>query len=333
MGLRRAVAGGGAWCDDRLVLVVGLALLAAFLFAGSASLQQHAASAVAYSTGPVSPVRTGGWRWVLRPLVDLARTLVRTRVWLLGWVTNLVGFGVQAAALHLGSVAVVQPLLVTQLLFALPLGSVWSRRWPTPRDWLSAGAICGGLAVFLTVRGVAPMAGSPDRGRAVLAGVSAAAVATVLVLAAAGRRPATHATLIAVAAGLCFAMSALLIKLTVADLVQRGVVRTALDWPGYALAASTLTGLVLEQGAFAAGSLPAAIAAMTMTNPLASYCIGVLVFGLGLPDRAGTLAGLAGSGALLSLGAVGLAHSPSVRRDNPPATGYVAGHRCAYPGR
>jgi drug/metabolite transporter (DMT)-like permease len=308
-----------------VLLVVGLGLLAAFLFAGSASLQQHAAQGTGYAPEVGGAARRRGRRPVVVPaLLELVRTLVRKPLWLLGWVTNLVGFFVQATALHFGSVALVQPLLVTQLLFALPLASAWCRRWPTLRDWLSGLAICGGLVVFLAVRGVAPMHGAPDRNRVVLAGLSTIGAVVVLVAASAGRPPLVHSTMIAVAAGLCFAMSAVLMKLTAADLVDRGVGASARDWVGYALAVSTLTGLLLEQGAFAAGSLSAALAAMTITNPLASYVIGVLAFHVMPPTGVGVLVALAGAGALLFVGAVGLAHSPIVRTDMSSEPGLAA---------
>jgi len=315
-----------------VLLVVGLGLLAAFLFAGSASLQQHAAQGTDYAPEVGRAVRRRGRPVVLPALIALVRALVRKPLWLLGWVTNLIGFLVQATALHFGSVALVQPLLVTQLLFALPMASAWCRRWPTLRDWLSGLAICGGLAVFLAVRGVAPMEGAPDRGRVVIAGLSAVIAVGVLMLVSSGRRPLPHSTLIAVAAGLCFAMSAVLMKLTAADLVDRGVGATARDWVGYALAVSTLTGLLLEQGAFAAGSLSAAVAAMTITNPLASYVLGVLAFHVTPPTGVGVLAALAGAGALLFVGAVGLAHSPIVRTDMASDPGHAAGVPAANRG-
>jgi drug/metabolite transporter (DMT)-like permease len=296
-----------------VLLAVSLGLLAAFLFAASASLQQHAAHEVDYTshTG-----RGGGRRRVpnvVIALVRLVRSLLRSKLWLFGWTTNLVGFLVQAAALHFGSVALVQPLLVTQLLFALPMASAWCRRWPHRRDWMAGAAICAGLVVFLAVRGVAPLEGAPDRRLVVVSGFSLLIVVGLLMLASTGRRPLVHSTMIAVAAGLCFAFSAVLMKLTTDDLLHRGVGATARDWPGYVLAVSTLTGLVLEQGAFAAGSLPAAVAAMTITNPLASYVLGVLAFHVTPPTSAGAVAGLAGAGVLLFAGAVGLAHSPIVR--------------------
>jgi drug/metabolite transporter (DMT)-like permease len=243
--------------------------------------------------------------------------LVRSPLWLLGWFTNLLGFLLQGAALHFGSVALVQPLLVTQLLFTLPLVSIWTRRRPARRDWLSGISICIGIAVFLSVRDVVPNSGSADRLRILLACAATALLIVLLVLAAAGRSPSVHASAIAVAAGLCFALSAVMMKLTATDLVERGVGATAVDWPGYALAATTLVGLLLEQEAFRAGSLPISVAAMSITNPIASYLIGVLAFHVNPPDSVSGLFAIAVSGALLFAGAAGLAGSAMVRADAP----------------
>jgi hypothetical protein len=313
-----------------MLVVVSLGLLAAFLFAAAASLQQNVAFQTDYASEANGADRRFGRNSVLAALVGLIGKLVRSPLWLLGWVTDLVGFLVQGAALHFGSVALVQPLLVTQLLFALPLASSRCRRWPSRRDWLAGSAICGGVAIFLAVRGVAPMDGTPDRRRVIVAGLSALVVVGLLVLASAGR-PLVHATLIAIAAGLCFAFSAVLMKLTAEDLVQHGIAATAVDWPGYALALSTIAGLLCEQGAFAAGSLASAVAAMTVTNPLASYLLGALAFHLAPPIGPVALAALAGAGALLFVGAVGLAHSPIVRPDAYRDPGYAVGVPAAAP--
>ncbi|MDQ7905771.1 DMT family transporter [Phytohabitans sp. ZYX-F-186] len=300
-------------------LAVSLSLVAAFLFAAAASLQQHGAQAANNSLEP--PRTRGRVRATLAPLPALARRLVRSRVWLAGWVVNLVGFLTQAAALHFGSVALVQPLLVTQLLFALPLATAWSRRMPSRLAWSSAAAITGGVALFLAVRGAAPVEGDPNREHIILSGLATVVAVAGLVLASAGRRALVQATLLAVAAGLCFAMSAVLMKLTAADLIERGVGATARDWVGYALAGSTLAGLLLGQWAFATGSLAAAVAAMTITNPIASYLVGVLAFHVAPPTSPGALAAVAGAGALISAGVFGLSHSSIVRpaRERTPA--------------
>jgi drug/metabolite transporter (DMT)-like permease len=294
-------------------LAVALGLVAAILFAGSASLQQHAAHQAVPRAQPAaerlraSAIVVGLWR--------LLGLLVHRRLWLIGWGTNLVGFGVQAVALHFGSVALVQPVLVTQLLFALPMAAAWQRRRPGRRDWAAASFICGGLVVFLTVRGVVPTDTEANRSRLIWASLAVAAGVAAIVVFCVRVSGRTRALLLAVAAGLCFAVSAAMIKLTSTDLLHRGVAATARDWPGYALAVATLVGLLLEQGAFAGGSLPSAVAAMSITNPVASYAIGVFAFGVAFPHGASSLAALAGAGALISIGAVGLAHSPLVLSD------------------
>lgn len=311
-----------------MTLAVSFALVAAFLFAGSASLQQVAARWTATREQPREPTPRLRRTAIFVGLWWLVRMLVRQPLWLLGWFTNLIGFGVQALALHFGSVALVQPVLVTQLLFALPMAAAWQRRRPVFRDWAASALICAGLVVFLAVRGVAPVADRADRVKLAWGCLAAAGAVAVILLAAVGVPRLVRATMLAVGAGLCFAVSAAMIKLTSDDLLHAGVAATARDWPGYALAASTLAGLLLEQGAFAAGSLPSAVAAMSITNPVASYLLGVFAFGVSPPEGAGPLVGLAAAAVLISLGAVGLAHSPLVRSETIPS-GRV-GDRPAY---
>jgi hypothetical protein len=281
---------------------IALSVIAALLFAIAAACQQHAASRLERD----SPVRLSAF--------GLFGGLVRDRLWLGGWAANLAGFVTQAAALHLGSIAVVQALLVTQLVFAIVLGAIGTGRAVNVRDVVGAVSVSGGLAVLLSVRGAAPGAGAADRGRLLLAFLAAGVVVCFLVSAAALRGPAVRAVLLGVASGLCFAATAVLMKLTTADLLHRGVAATAVDWPGYALAATATTGLLLGQQAFAAGPLPAALTAMNMTNPVVSYLYAVLAFHARVPTSPDVLAALAGTCLLLTLGVIALAYSPSVRR-------------------
>lgn len=302
---------------EAVLPAVILGLLAAFVLAVSASLQQHAARLAVESRRGAGDLPVGPITRAL-PLLMFIKKLVRTPLWFFGWLTNICGYLTQGAALHFGSVALVQPLIATQLLFILPLGSMWNRCWPLRRDWLSMMAIVGGIAVFLAVRGTAPLSGAADRPRVLLAGLIILVVAGLMVAAATGRRPSIHATLLAVASGLVSAMSAVLMKLTAEDLVDRGVIATARDWPGYALALTTLCGLLLGQEAFASGSLAAAVSAASITNPIASYLIGVLAFHVAPPTGPAALAAVAGAGLLLVVGTLGLAQSPTVQREMAP---------------
>jgi hypothetical protein len=86
---------------------IALALAAALLFALGTVLQQKA--------GLEEPA-TGSSSGLL---IQMAKR----PVWLVGIAADGLGFGCQAAALGFGRLAVVQPLLVASVVFALPLGS------------------------------------------------------------------------------------------------------------------------------------------------------------------------------------------------------------------
>lgn len=298
-----------------------LGLLASFLFATAAFLQQRAARGT-----------ERGGEGIVGALVSLMHNLLRTPAWLFGWLVNLAGFAVQAAALHFGSVATVQPLLATQLLFALPMASLERRHWPHLRDWSSGLAICGGLILLYVVVDAKPLEGTPDRTKIELAVGCAVALIAVVMPIAYRMRQQVLSIAAAACAGLCFAMTGVFLKLTSDDLAHHGVAYTAQDWVGYALAGSTLLGLVLGQAAFANGSLPWAVATKDSVNPIASYAIGVLAFPVAFPSGSGPLAAIAGAGALLILGAIGLAHSPSAdlwgrRAEEVPVGGDARGLR------
>lgn len=291
-----------------VLLSVVFSQITAFLFAASDSLQQRSAQ-LQRGTGINAPPDGTGRTAIAAALWRLFGRLIHQPLWLAGWLINLVGFFTQAAALHFGSIGLVQPLLVTQLLFALPLGSAWHHAWPALRDWLSAASVMVGIVVFLSVPGVAPRFEHVNRDLLILACVAAAAGVVLLTLIAARLSGALRATMLAVAAGICYAITAAMIKLTVSDLLDRGVAATARDWPGYVLAVATLVSLVLEQGAFATGSLAFAVAGMAITNPIVSYLIAILALGAPPPDTIGSITALAGAGVLMSVGALGLAHA------------------------
>ena len=310
-----------------MVAVTALGLAAAFLFALSAFLQQRAARAVVGSDTASLRDASGVKR--------LFGSLVRSRTWLAGWLTNLCGVGTQAAALKVGSVAAVQPLMAAQLLFVLSLASGEQRRWPSGRDWLSALAVCAGLVVLLTAE-ASPLTGAPHRHRVLLATVCT--VGLIVVLRQVSRRtfPWLAGLLIGVAAGLCHALNAVYLKLTVEDLFHGGAVATLFDWPVYALAVTAVSGMFLVQIAFASGPLPPAVAAMSVTNPVASFGLGILAFDAPAPDEPGVLAAIAVSGVLIAVGIVGLANASGTQHlyrgdlatDRPRSGNRYASSRC-----
>ena len=118
-----------------MILAVVFALAAAMANAVNL-LTQHKASIGA-------PGRVRGWR--------LALYLPRQPLWLLGVAAAVGSFIVQALALHNGPMSVVQPLLVTELVFVLVLRRVWIGQDVARAAWASVTVVCVSLAVFLAV--------------------------------------------------------------------------------------------------------------------------------------------------------------------------------------
>jgi drug/metabolite transporter (DMT)-like permease len=121
-----------------------LALLSAVWFALSAALQQRGQFTLARGGTPVEGV-TGLFRLLAVP------------VWLLGTLILFAGYATQGAALDRGKLVVVQPLMVTTIVWALPLGHWLSGQQVVRRQVLGAGVVVVGLAMFVLV-------GDPDAG-------------------------------------------------------------------------------------------------------------------------------------------------------------------------
>jgi drug/metabolite transporter (DMT)-like permease len=293
-----------------VLAVVSLALAAALLYAVSDFLEQRVAHRAA---AELHGVDHGG---VLGSIRAGALVLVRNRVWFLGWAVGTVAYLVQAAALHQGSVAVVQSLQVTTLLFTLPLSTLGRPERPRWLDYLAGTAVCAGLGLFLFARGPATDS-QPHRYRILLLIVLGTAGIVVLGLAAYRRRGSTRAIMLGIAAGIAFASSATMVKLTSVELTSQGAWVTARDWPGYVLAGFALASVALQQAAFAAGRLPAATTAIVVTNPLVGTVIAVIGFDEDLPTSPGRLAMVAGSAALLVIGLSILPRSPLLTAPEP----------------
>ncbi|MCK9878358.1 DMT family transporter [Frankia sp. Ag45/Mut15] len=273
---------------------VPLSLLAAFLLASSAAVQQRAAARSHYVADDDARAVVPGPGHFL--------DLVTRPLWLVGWLLNLAGFLMQAAALHLGTLTQVQPLMVTQLVFALPLALVGTRLRMARTAWWAIAAICAGLALLLAVQDHPPAHAPLDRTRMVIATAAIAVAVVTLVGVSYARRPAARAALLGTAAGLLYALSALLLKETTDVTLTNGLHATVTRWPAYALCGVTLTSLWLGQAAFAVGPLAAAITAMTITNPTAAYALGLSVFDVPTPRQPGVTAGVAVAAGLVISG-------------------------------
>jgi drug/metabolite transporter (DMT)-like permease len=240
-----------------------LALLAAVLFAVASAVQQRSASDV-----PDEEAR--GLR--------LIRSLFHRPLWWAGTLSDTGGYLAQAAALGLGSLVLVQPLLVTTLLFALPLGARWSGRRLTRWDWTWAVLLAVALAVFVLTGEPTAGVARAGAGRWLPAGVVLGAVAAGCLGTAATRKGTVRALLLAVTTGLAYGLSAALTK-GVVSLLDDGPVAVLTSWETYVLVAALTGGTLLQQSAFQAGDLAASLPAITVVEPVVAVALGLTVLG------------------------------------------------------
>ena len=242
-----------------------LALVAAMCFALAAALQQRGQFTLAVAGAAV------------RGLAGLFR-LVAVPVWLLGTLILLVGYATQAVALDHGKLVVVQPLMVTTIVWALPLGYWLTSQQVVRRQVLGAGVVVVGLAMFVLVGD--PNAGVDDAsttGLVTAAAVISAVVVLVMLWLRAGTAVSVRAAVLGLCAGLLFGLSAAFAKPVIDDL-HAGIAEAAGDWRTWALLGFGFAGFLIQQLSLATGQLAPAMAAVSVANPAVSVVLGILLF-------------------------------------------------------
>ena len=209
---------------------------------------------------------------------DLVVYLIRQPLWLLGWAAAAAGFAFQAVALHNGQLSIVQPLLVTELVFGLLLRRFWIHQHIAKMAWTAALITCAALTVFLTA--AEPHGGhlQPDAADWAFAlAVFGGAVAVLTVMARWGS-PVRRAALYATAASITWALMAAFIKATTNVLVASGPVGMLEHWPIYALIASAVLGSVLQQAALHTGPLSVSQPLIVVVDPAVAIALSIWIF-------------------------------------------------------
>jgi drug/metabolite transporter (DMT)-like permease len=206
-------------------------------------------------------------------------TLLRRPLWWAGTAAAVAGYAFQALALSKGSLIVVQPLLVSALLFALPMSARLAGRRVTRGEWLWAGLLTVGLAVFVLLARPGPH----EQPASLPVSTIVAAVCGVLIVScvvvAVKIGGWQRAVLLGMAVGVLFGVVAVVTKINMHLLDQRGVLSLLATPAPYALVVLGVVATLLQQSAFHAGALHTSVPTMLVLEPVVAVFLGAILLG------------------------------------------------------
>jgi drug/metabolite transporter (DMT)-like permease len=260
-------------------------LLACLGFGAGAAMQKHGVA----TRLPALSLRTlvHDWRGVLRGLL-------LNWVWLLGLGVNLCGAFFMVLAVASGQISVVQPLINLNVLVAILAGVLVLRERLSPVEWTGAATLLlgAGLVTVAATRDAAMDPAGPhlepamDGAMVAWMSLAAAGVAAGLPLALrALRGRASPEPFLAVAAGIWFGLSTVLLKVLAVHLgegdrtVPALVVAAALDWALWGIVAANVVGFVQFQMAFSHGRVAVVSPLTTIASMVPPVVAGLVAMG------------------------------------------------------
>ena len=247
-----------------LVVPLTVGLLSACGFAVSNALQHREAGTV-----PLD----------VRRATAVLRHLVRRPLWQLAICISFLAMLCHALALRLGSIALVQPLMLVGVVLAVPLRAGLERQRP---PWAAVRAVAVtmfGLAAFLSFADLEVGHGPARTGAAfglVLLGV---AVAAPFALGGSGRLgPRAHAALLGTAAGVLFGLTAGLLKFVGTTLTQDGTSWTTRGAVLGGLVVAGLLGIAINQRAYQIAPIAFSMPLVNVVDIIVALVFGSVVF-------------------------------------------------------
>ncbi|KOV78840.1 membrane protein [Streptomyces sp. NRRL WC-3618] len=245
--------------------------------------------------------------------------LMRMPRWLGGIGLMVAGMVLGAIALSQGEVSLVEPLLATNLLFALALSRRQTKQPLGRQGWAGLALLAGGVTAFI-------VAGEPRGGTAVtnpwrhwLIIGTMLGLALLLTTYAKRSRLSAGPVLLALAAGLLYGVQDALTRVSGERFSAGGLPHLLTGWQPYAVVLLGLTGLVLVQSAFETAPLRMSLPALTAAQPLAGIVCGVGLLGDRLRTDTGALAWEAAGLAAVVVGIILLGLHPAMPSGTTPS--------------
>jgi drug/metabolite transporter (DMT)-like permease len=281
-------------------MAAGVASAAAF--ATSNALQHRAA-------GTVPPS--------VRRALAVLRHLARQRIWLVATCISGCAMLLHAIALRIGSIALVQPLMLAGVVLAVPMRSALEHKLPRWCEVRAVGVTVVGLAVFVLSANPQPSGVSP-RIAVVIAFVLGCFAAGLCTLRTSRRcssgAPGRQAALLGAGAGVMFGATAGLLKL-VSTLAIAGHGNVAMLATVLAmLVGAGLLGTAMNQRAYQIAPIAYSMPLVNVVDIIMAVLFGAVVFGE-LPGHSVSV--LAVQLTALAVVGVGLRLISGLRTDGP----------------
>lgn len=211
----------------------------------------------------------------------LFRDLAHRPAWLAAVGMMIISFALAAAALGTGQLASVQLVVILELPMTIIGGALLLKSPLARRDWIAIAAMTGGVIGLLALLDPQPGSGRPIPALLWILG-SAATIGAIAAFAVAGRAhpaPAARASLLGVASGLAYGLTAAYTKGMTDQFAAGGITAVLTTWEFYACATSGVAAAFLLENAYQAGPLTASQPGITLVDPVISTLWGVVVFG------------------------------------------------------
>jgi len=217
--------------------------------------------------------------------------LMHMPVWWGGVGFMVLGQVLGGLALNVGSVAQVEPLLSSSLLFAFLLAALLSDQRVRWFEILGALLVSAALGVFIAV-GNPHGSSDPAPNRAVVVLAVGVVAAVVFGLVAIGKQRAMvgESILLATGAGLLYGLQDAGTRAALQVVDRDGIVRLWFSPWFYIVIAAAVIGILLSQSAFRAARLDYSLPPIAVAEPVAGIALGVSLLGDVISVSIGALA-------------------------------------------